>query len=123
MDAVTQYCTDEGRAAHTAAASRDICELIELALSSAKAATTKTLKGKPAADDTASHPNRRFEAYKPLAVKFNYHGLRPRQRVPHPLIVELIIKACLPGHSPAAFTCFVPRIVDDLRRDWESRDG
>jgi hypothetical protein len=69
----------------------------------------------------ADHGKVRFYVYGELSRFFRYKGMNEPQRVPLPILAEVLVKACFPGMGAASFTCFVPSVIEGLQTDRDKR--
>jgi hypothetical protein len=77
-----------------------------------KALTSKATQ-KLSPYNPAQHNKFRYQSYKMLSEQYDYGGLG--ERVPLPVLAELLVKAILPGTGPADWTGFIASRVHSVK--------
>ena len=124
--AVDKYCTATGAMAHSDAVGHTIPTQIELAVNWISDVLMnglpKSKKGVIKDLALTNHGSVRYHLYAVASTHFKYKGLEPRQRVPLPPAIEMLIKVCFPGGGVATFTGFLSKIVGELEDDYNQRN-
>jgi hypothetical protein len=127
---VQSYCAEEGRGRYAEAVAMPWREFVDLALryiEEALGSSNTGGSGKGSKSGTfdvskkGDHGRVRFSIYKKLSERLRYTNLNVPQRVPLPILVEVLVKAAFPGTGAASFTCFVPSKVDELMAEHTQR--
>ena len=114
----TANCSPGGLAAYNAAVGRPLTDLVDMALAAVQkvlvAQRPRTLK---AGDERKPerHNAVRFAIYNELKFRLSYD--RRGERIPLPMIVEVLVKACFLGTSPDAFVGFISRTQAEVFED------
>ena len=128
-EAVQKYCTSEGAERYAAAVARgprDHADMVVAAIEAIGTAVTGSKRQKTRSvnkADKVQHASIRYDLYRRLAFAVGFSGLVPKQRVPLPIVMELLVKASFPGGGVVDFTCFVPSAAEALRVDSDEREG
>ena len=116
LEETRKVCSADAVAKFVTANTRDDVDIVADVVSAAekvlRSPPIKKGKGKkPPANESMSpinkghHANFRYAVYRILCEKYDYFGLR--ERIPLPMLAELLVKATFPGDGPADWTCFI----------------
>lgn len=128
-EAVEEFCTPEGAERYAAAVARgprDHADMVVAAIEAIGTAVPGSKRQKTRSvnkADKGQHASIRYDLYRRLASAVGYSGLVPQQRVPLPIVMELLVKASFPGGGVVDFTCFVPTAAESLRVDCAERNS
>lgn len=113
---VDDGCTSEGIEKYDEATTRSDDTVVEDVIADLTAALAKLAKEKKPIDpaDKKQHGKIRFLAYNLLSKRYDYNAVTPRQRIPLPMLAEILVKGAFPGEGAGKFTGFVP---SKLRED------
>ena len=126
---VAEFSSAEALNRYDTAVKHNDTELAEAATSAMNAAldyvTGKSCKKKDMSNPAnfSDHPKIRYQSYNRLATWLNYMGLEEPQRIPLPILCEMIVKAAFPGKDATKddFTGFIASSREKMEQDFESR--
>lgn len=122
---IAKFCTPEGLEKFMSAAGRDDDEIVSNVIDDlGDACKVVTVKAKKKADlaNPSFLKQIRYEAYRKLASRYGYSDVAVRQRIPLPILAELLVKATLPAGDPAEFTGFVATNIAALHEESTRRE-
>jgi hypothetical protein len=113
LEEVRSYCSDAGFEKYHNAASRTDSDVVCDVVAAVRKALTNKATQKLSPYNPAQHNKFRYQSYKMLSEQYEYGGLG--ERVPLPVLAELLVKAILPGTGPADWTGFVASRVHSVK--------
>ena len=120
---VARCCTRAGAVRYTDAAARPTETLFDDAAAALDATSTVTALANKNARLPTDHNAFRYQAYRFLSRRYDYNDVDVPQRIPLPMLVELLVKAALPGDGPCTWTTFVAIANDGIEADHVRRQA